>query len=63
MNQNRQKQAEQLIASLNLSLPPIAVAFGDVVPDGVPEFDGSAPAGCVFWQEAAWRTFATSATH
>ena len=48
MNQNRQKQAEQLIASLNLSLPPIAVAFGDVVPDGVPEFDGSAPAGCVF---------------
>ena len=63
MNQNRQKQAEQLIASLDLSLPPIAVAFGDVVPDGVPEFDGSAPAGCVFWQEAARRTFATSATH
>lgn len=63
MNQNRQSQAQQLIASLELSLPPIAVAFADAVPDGVPEFDGSAPAGCLFWQEAARRTFATTAAH
>ena len=61
MKQDRQQQAEQLIASLELSLPPIAIAFRDAVPDGVPEFDGSVPAGCVFWQEAAKRTFATSA--
>ena len=52
-----------MIASLELSLPPIAIAFRDAVPDGVPEFDGSVPAGCVFWQEAAKRTFATSARH
>ena len=63
MKQDRQQQAEQLIASLELSLPPIAIAFRDAVPDGVPEFDGSVPAGCVFWQEAAKRTFATSAKH
>ena len=63
MTQDRRKQAEQLIASLEPSLPPIAVAFRDAVPDSVPEFAGSAPAGCVFWQEAARRTFATSAGH
>ena len=63
MNQNRQQIAVQLTASLELSLPPIGVAFRDTVPDGVPEFDGSVPAGCVFWQEAARRTFATSAGH
>ena len=63
MKQDRQQQAEQLIASLELSLPPIAIAFRDAVPDGVPEFDGSVPAGCVFWQEAAKCTFATSARH
>ena len=63
MKQDRQRQAEQLSASLELSLPPIAVAFRDAVPDGIPEFDSSVPAGCVFWQEAAKRTFATSARH
>ena len=63
MKQNRQQQAAQLVASLELSLPPIAVALRDAVPDGVQEFDGSVPAGCVFWQEAARRTFATSAKH
>ena len=63
MKQNRQQQAAQLIASLELSLPPIAVALRDAVPDGIQEFDGSVPAGCVFWQEAAKRTFATSAKH
>jgi uncharacterized protein (DUF169 family) len=63
MKQDRQEQAEQLSASLELSLPPIAVSFSEAVPDGVPEFGGSVPAGCVFWQEAAKRTFATSAEH
>ena len=56
-----QRQADQLMSSLDLSLQPIAVAFCDVVPDEVPDFDGVAPAGCVFWQEAATHTFATSA--
>ena len=63
MNQDRQQQAEQLTTSLDLSLPPVAVSFVDLLPDGVAEYGGSVPAGCVFWQEAARRTFATSAKH
>ena len=63
MTQDRKRQAEKLTQALEPSLPPIAMAFCDTVPDGVPEFDGSVPAGCVFWQEAVRRTFATSAGH
>ena len=63
MNQNRTRQCQQLTESLELSLPPIAVTLSESVPDGVREFDGVVPAGCVFWQEAARGTFATSADH
>jgi len=52
--------AKDLMTSLGLSLPPIAVSFRDVVPLDVASFDGVVPAGCVFWQEAATRMFATS---
>ena len=57
---NYQESAHQLIAALELSLPPIAVSFCDVAPPGVAAFDGIVPAGCSFWQEAATRTFVTS---
>ena len=63
MKPDRHPQAEQLNASLDLTLPPIAVAFVDALPGGIPQYDGSVPAGCVFWQEAAGRVFATSARH
>ena len=63
MNHERQGQADRLTQALELSLPPIAIAFPDTVPDGVPEFEGTVPAGCMFWPEAATRTFATSAGH
>ena len=63
MNQERRIQADRLTAALDLTLPPIAIAFPDAVPDDVPEFDGTVPAGCVFWEEAATRTFATSSAH
>jgi uncharacterized protein (DUF169 family) len=53
--------AEDLISSLELALPPIAVSFADVAPANVPSYDGVVPAGCVFWQQAATRTFVTSA--
>ena len=53
--------AEDLISSLELPLPPIAVSFADVAPANVPSYDGVVPAGCVFWQQAATRTFVTSA--
>ena len=55
------KLAEDLSASLDLKLPPIAVAFRDEIPAGVAPFDGVVPAGCAFWERAAARAFATSA--
>ena len=54
------KLAEDLTAALKLARPPIAVAFSNEAPAGIPFFDGVAPAGCFFWQEAATRTFVTS---
>ncbi|MDJ0867673.1 MAG: DUF169 domain-containing protein [Myxococcota bacterium] len=53
--------AEQLRASLDLASPPVAIAFRNEVPPGVPRFDGMVPAGCRFWEEATTRTFVTSA--
>ncbi|OLB99105.1 MAG: hypothetical protein AUH30_06025 [Candidatus Rokubacteria bacterium 13_1_40CM_68_15] len=53
--------ARSLAHSLHLQVPPIAVCLTNHVPAGVPAFTGRAPAGCVFWQEAARGAFATSA--
>ena len=61
MNDMRRVHAEQLVSSLELSLPPVAIAFCDVVPDDVPMFAGVVPAGCAFWSQATSRTFATAA--
>ena len=52
--------ARTLQESLSLSLSPIAVCITSSVPEGVPTFQGQAPAGCLFWQEAARGPFATS---
>jgi uncharacterized protein (DUF169 family) len=51
--------AQTLTDALHLSQPPVAVSFADRVPSGVPYYEGSVPAGCRFWQEAAGRVFAT----
>jgi len=52
--------ARALTDALGLTLTPVAVSLTDTVPAGVPAFAGRVPAGCVFWQEAAARSFATS---
>ncbi len=52
--------ATTLQESLKPALPPIAICIADSVPEGVPAFEGQAPAGCLFWQEAAKGAFATS---
>lgn len=44
---------------MNLTQPPVAVAFADRVPEGVKTYSGTVPAGCRFWQEAATQVFAT----
>ena len=54
--------AQALSESLDLSMPPIAVAFADQAPVGVPAYNGLAPAGCSFWEEAAKGAFCTSTT-
>lgn len=55
------KLSEDLVTSLNLSTPPIALSCADDLPANVPFYDRVVPAGCVFWQEAATRTFVTTA--
>lgn len=63
--------AQELTDRLSLAAPPLAIAFLDHVPDDVPRHDAPMPApaadgrtgrvaaGCVFWMQAARRTFAT----
>src|SRR5258705_6216797 len=58
---NNAQVAADLCSFLQLYLPPIAVSFPAVAPDNVPHYDGVVPAGCSFWQQAANRTFVTSA--
>jgi uncharacterized protein (DUF169 family) len=55
------KELEQAIgAAVKLAKRPVAVAFLDAAPAGVPKFDGTEPSGCSFWRLAAeGRTFYT----
>jgi uncharacterized protein (DUF169 family) len=53
--------ARQLRESLALRHPPVAIAWADSLPEGVPHFEGAVPAGCAFWELATTRPFATSA--
>jgi hypothetical protein len=43
-------------------LPPIAICFTDEVRAGIADWTGRVPAGCRFWEEAATKVFATSAS-
>jgi uncharacterized protein (DUF169 family) len=52
--------AEEFTSLLQLKQPPIAIVFADDLPAGLTAYNGVAPAGCRFWQEAANATFATS---
>jgi uncharacterized protein (DUF169 family) len=54
--------ANTLSQSLRLAQPPVAVSLTDHIPSGVELWSGHSPAGCRFWQEAAHRVFATTAT-
>jgi uncharacterized protein (DUF169 family) len=53
---------ERLAATLGLSRRPVAVAFREAPPSGVPKFGGSAPSSCSFWRLAmSGRVFYTVA--
>jgi hypothetical protein len=47
------RQAEAIIMeATGLDRRPVAVAFLDDPPAGVPRFSGAAPSGCTFWRLA-----------
>ena len=53
---------QQLTQAIRPSRRPVAIAFRDSAPAGVPAFTGSLPSGCSFWKLAAeGRTFHTVA--
>ena len=43
----------QLSSDIGLTRRPVAVAFRDAPPPGVPPFKGTVPSGCSFWRLAA----------
>jgi uncharacterized protein (DUF169 family) len=54
---------QQLTTTLRLNRRPIAIAFRETAPEGVPKFDGSMPSSCSFWRLAAdGQTFYTVAS-
>lgn len=56
--------AQKVTALLGLRHPPVALAFVDERPDGVPETDKPVPSACTFWRRAEHGTFyATAAQH
>ena len=71
--QNNQKLADDLVKSLGLQHPPLAIHFSQELLPGVERFvdempaptadglTGRVPAGCVFWMKAEGRTFTTVA--
>lgn len=53
---------DELTSLLNLSSPPVAIAFVDQPPVGVERIRRSGPASCDYWRQAAeGRTFFTLA--
>jgi uncharacterized protein (DUF169 family) len=51
---------QRLRDTLQLTRPPVAIAFRETAPDGVSRLDGAHPSGCTFWSlAAAGRVFYT----
>jgi uncharacterized protein (DUF169 family) len=71
--QDNRKLAEDLVKSLGLQNPPLAIHFSQAPLPGIEPYDddmpepaadgrtGRVPAGCVFWMKATGRTFSTVA--
>jgi uncharacterized protein (DUF169 family) len=52
---------QQFVDALSLDLAPVAVTFCEHLPQGIPRFQGTVPAGCRFWKLAATRPAGRSA--
>jgi uncharacterized protein (DUF169 family) len=44
--------ADRLSSDLELGIPPVALAFVDGPPEGVPTTDATVPSSCAFWRKA-----------
>lgn len=53
--------AQGIQHSLGLQFTPISVILTDTLPEGLKQYQGHAPAGCSFWEEAASGAFTTVA--
>jgi len=72
VNQDWKEMSSELNSLLKLTSPPLAITFSQEAPENVSRFEGpvpeptadgrtgKVPAGCVFWIEAATRTFTTA---
>jgi len=49
--------AADLVAKLELESPPVALAFVDAPPPGVPVLDRAGPSACTFWRWAEAEAF------
>jgi len=52
---------KRFVDALTLDCTPVAVSFCEQVPQSVPKFQGTVPAGCRFWKVAAARPAGKSA--
>jgi hypothetical protein len=59
--QINKEYSESLSKCLNLLQAPVSISVADLIPDGTSAHAGRVPAGCRFWQDAATKTFVTSA--
>ena len=50
---NRTREGQELQELLGLRLAPVAIAFRDTAPEGIPRIASPAPAGCGYWPLAA----------
>ncbi|HEY6324511.1 MAG TPA: DUF169 domain-containing protein [Thermoanaerobaculia bacterium] len=56
--------AGELTSQLGLDIPPVALAFADSQPEGIPAAADAVPSACTFWREAESRVFyAPAAAH
>lgn len=53
--------ADELVRSLELDLPPVALSFVQEPPAGVRAFEGVVPSACTFWRKAEEGTFYAAA--
>jgi uncharacterized protein (DUF169 family) len=52
-----QETADRIREELELDIPPVALAFVDAAPDGVPTTDNVVPSSCSFWRKAEESVF------